>query len=365
MGIVEGLRSLTEHREVQEIQRRPASEILQAQRDAPVPPPTPPQPKGLYQQGSKFMDLPLDMILTIFDRLEVHDAVALSLTCKGLYQHLFADARIRFKNTSREGREEVQTMLEKDLPYDQIYCGFCGTFHTMYDDYRSTVCLENRQPGVSAFATQVPGILTSKLTFLDARAILNVMLFKRPDGKNILKALERKTSAGTVESPWTQHWEFKRLDGPGDLLATVTSTHSRFKATRDNEKFTYSVCKHIHLLAEFPNMLVNRPDLSRTFICPEGDFASGTCLACHAHWDLWLRWSKDWKSWNYNGWKIEIKSWHRLGRLRSPSDPIWARNAGEYWSPEYRVPGIRWDKITPNYITFPRNWMLHWLRCSY
>lgn len=363
MSVVDRSRRPTEGREVQEIRRCLALETCRAQRDDPASLPTPSKPKEPYQQDSKFMGLPLDMILIIFDPLDAHDAVALSLTCKGLYQHLFADARIRFKNTSREGRQEVQTMLEKDLPWDQVYCGFCRTFHTLNDTYRRTYCLENQQPGLSSFATQVPGILTSKLKYLDARAILNIMLSEKPTSKKLLESLERKVSAGATESPWTQTWEFNKYRGA--LLAMITSTHSNHRPRRYHKNFTYSVCKHVHLHASFPNMWVNHAGFFLMFICPEGDYASGTCLNCHTDWEVTLKYNKDMISWTSHGWEIEVHSWHRLGRLRSPSDQVWARCAGEYVSPDEMLPGVRWKMITSEDAFWNMRWERYFLRYPY
>lgn len=353
----------TERQDVQEVRRCLALETCHAQRDDPASSRTPSKPKGIYQQDSKFMGLPLDMILTIFGPLEAHDAVALSLTCKGLYQHLFADARIRFKNTGREGRQKVQTMLEKDLPWDQIYCAFCGTFHTLDDKYRRTSCLENQQPQLSSFATQVPGILTSRLRYLDARAILNLMLFEKPNRTKLLESLERKVSAGTTKRPWAQTWEFQKYRG--ELLAMITSTHSNHKGWRYPKQFTYSVCKHVHLHASFPNMWVNSTGFSLMFICPAGDYASGICLDCQTDWEVTLEYSKDIIGWTRCGWEIEVHSWLRLGRLRSPSDRVWARCAGEYVSPDEMLPGTRWDMITSEYTIWHKQWELQLLQYCY
>ncbi|KAG6358501.1 hypothetical protein INS49_014385 [Diaporthe citri] len=205
-----------------------------------------------YQSTSKVMGLPLDVIVMIFDLLDVHDAVAFSLACKGLHDHLFANARTLFKAASREDKFKVQTMLEKDLQYDQIYCPFCRTFHSLHKAYRKSNCAESGKHQVSLFTTHVPGEMTSALSYLDARAIMNAVFFKRPSAEGYLKWLERRIQTGTRESSWQQVWKAKVIKG--ELFLMIVTGHDRISTTKDKDEFALSVCKHVHIRGKFPHL---------------------------------------------------------------------------------------------------------------
>lgn len=309
-----------------------SSQAVQTQIEKPAPAAIQPQREDQhekqYQTTSQVMGLPLDVMVMIFDLLEVPDAIAFSLACQGVRDHLFADARALFKKSSREDKLNVQTMLEKDLPHDQIYCPFCRTFHTLDRGYRQANCAEKDKPQLSLFATHVPGTETSTLSYLDARAITNAVLFELPCAPDHLKTLEQRFRVGSRENPWHQVWTPKVIKG--ELFLMIAAGHDRIATIRHKDEFVYSICKHVQIHAKFPHMWAHLSELSRIGVCKTRDWATGTCATCHADWKLWMKWiSRDDGLSPRAGWDILIRSWHRLGTLRSPSDSRWAMSAGE------------------------------------
>lgn len=302
----------------------------------PAAPAIPSQDEQPYQPDSKLMSIPLDLTATISDILEPHDALALSLTCKGLHDHLFGGARARFENASREARWKVQTMLEKDLPPDQIYCAFCKTFHTTDEKYRSTVCRGRTSSGRSSFTTHLRGDPVSRLGYLDARAIVNASLFQRPSADDALASLLRRSlSSGTPRRDmWEQTWEARVIGG--QLFLRTETWHTAARGRKDRDRFAHSVCGHVHIHARWPSLWVNVSELGRLCRFADSDCVAGTCRTCRADWTMmtiWVDGKKD-KRPKDAGWLIKITSWHRLGGVRSPFDPVWARCAGEDRSPK-------------------------------
>lgn len=287
-----------------------------------------------YQSSSVVMGLPLDVILIIFDLLEVHDAVAFSLACKGLHEHLFANARALFKAASKEDKFKTQTMLEKDLAHDQIYCPFCRTFHSLHNEYRQANCAEKAKPQLSVFATYIPGELASAVSYLDARAVMNAVSFKRPCAEEYLKFLDRRFRIGTPESSWYQVWAPRVIKG--ELFLLIVTGHDRVATAGDKDEFVLSVCKHVTIQGKFPHIWAYHSELSWMCLFADRRLAAGTCRTCHADWRLLMEWveGKGEGAPARAGWDIFIRSWHRLGPLRSPWDPRWARGAGEERSPK-------------------------------
>lgn len=284
------------------------------------------------------MDLPLDVALCIFDHLEVDDSIALSLACQGLHHHLFAKARTRFKNASNEVKCRVQTLLEKGLPRDQIYCAFCRTFHPMHWHYRQTTCLEPEFPD-TCFTTRTPGGRGWKLPYLDARAVTNMGLIQSATTSETANTLEQGPwqRLKTTENGWSQWVEPKVLND--ELYLRTRSRHIRRHASHETDNFTFSICKHAVIHAQYPFIWADKTSLSRLSHNTSRDRASGTCATCSADWDLRMDLifaDRAAAGWDATGWALTVTSWHRLGGVRSPDDPIWVQNAGGYATPRMR-----------------------------
>lgn len=328
----------------------PASAAIQPQRED--------QHEEQYQSTSKVMGLPLDVIVMIFGLLEIHDAVAFSLACKGLHHHLFGDARALLKDAGPWEMRNVQAMLEKDLPHDQIYCHFCRRFHSLDKDYRKANCAEKDNPHTTLFATPIPGRHTPTLTYLDARAILNAVEFKRPWAKTSLKTLERTIRVGPRDNQWCQVWEPKVLYGA--LCLRITTGHDRKNTIREKDEFVYSICKHVHIHAKFPHMWAHLFELRRIVLCNR-DKAAGTCDTCHAEWGLEMTWiDGDEGSSSRAGWDIVIQSWHNFGLLRYPSERLWALSAGGDRSPK-----TKWIEGDSTYILDHDGWKGQFAECPF
>ena len=288
----------------------------------------PSQSEVAYQPNSKLMSLPLDLIVAIFNILEPHDSVALSITCQGLHQHLFADARTRFKNASRKEQYMVQTMLEKGLSHDESYCPFCKKFHTLDQLYRDKYCCESE---VYSFATYLPNVKASTLKYLDARAIMNAINFKRSSVGEALQPLHRKLKTGKAEGRWRHIWEPRVIDEQLFLKVTSSHTHGAALISSNEDEFVYNVCPHVHVNARFPIMQIDASQVSR-LVYTGVRCCSSTCLTCRADWTVNVEWTTA-KEWTLctaeEGWAVEFNSWHRLGSLRSPYDAAWGRSAGE------------------------------------
>lgn len=348
------LRRKTKCRKKKQKQPDRSSQAVQAQVEESASPVAQPQHKDGYQPASVLMRLPLDIQVKIFDLLDVPDAVAYSIACKGLYHHFFSDARALFWEADFGQIYKVWTMLEKDLPHDQTYCLFCKTFHTLDKEYRRAHCAEKDNPDLSLFATHMPGAKTQTLSYLDARAAVNAVFFKRPSAKSSLKALERTVRAGTPDSPWTQVWKPNVIDG--ELFLRIATGHDRKTGARDRDEFAFSVCKHVHINGRFPHLWVQASELRRTLLDSSRRAAAGSCRNCRADWKLWMEWiggAEEGASAPRAGWDILVQSWHRLGRFRAPGDLelFWALAAGEG-----RPPKAEWIEGDSKHIIDHDGW---------
>ncbi|POS78340.1 hypothetical protein DHEL01_v203270 [Diaporthe helianthi] len=285
------------------------------------------QSSSPYQPDSKFINLPLDIILGIFDYLKANHAIALSLTCKGLHTHLFADARTLFDNANNKGRLKVQRMLEMNLPPNHVYCPFCKTFHSLDERYREAHCLESQSPHISSIHAP----------------IVNAHIWGRlSSAREQLQTLRKKhcRPPPTVGNGWRKWW-WPEVTSRGDLEVCITSQHVQSDARDKDEVFEYSVCEYASIRAQFPYMWTNLTMMD--FLgYRSGKFARGKCKRCNADCAVMVKWTFDNEAATAcdntppAGWEIEFKSRHRLGRLRSPNDQAWALCAGEYSAPKVR-----------------------------
>lgn len=325
-------------------------------------------PESQYQPVSKLMDIPLDVIVMIFNILEVDGAVALSLACKGLHTHLFAGARNRFHAADKDDKHKVQTMLEKDLPDGQIYCPFCRTFHTLDKDYRKTTCLEKDRHEQSTFARYVPEVQPFRLRYLNARAIMNAAHFNKPSvesntqkrngGEATLETLRHFFKSGTPENEWWQGTT-PRVIG-GELYLKVFTQHRRELIPGEKDYFTFNVCKHVRVHGCSPLLWAHNSELSRVCHFYDKKSASATCDTCRADWSLRVEWVDEEKEiFSRSGWTVTIVTWHRLGGLRSPDDPLWAESAGEVRSSKKS-----WIHGDSFYLTDHDNWERDMELCS-
>jgi hypothetical protein len=91
-----------------------------------VEPPSSPLPPSPPQPPPAFLQLPADIVLYLCqERLPPVSAVALSLTCKALFNLVFPRARIGLDMNASE-RQELQLLLEKDLGHAWWYCHCCS-----------------------------------------------------------------------------------------------------------------------------------------------------------------------------------------------------------------------------------------------
>lgn len=302
-----------------------------------------------YQPASKLLRLPLDLTIVIFDLLEIHDAVAFSLTCKGIHHHFFADARSRLGGANHEDHYKVQTMLEKDLPHDQIYCPYCGTFHSLDPKYRKKFCREQDHDESHTFATFLRGQPAISLKYLDARAIVNAVLFKRPDALKKLMELQTCSLDGAWP-PWHQYW-YPKIIG-GQLFLKVEASHVRRTAAEDQHEFSYSVCKHMHVYGKFPHLWVHHSQTRYGFFFGSRKKFAATCRMCGTDWMLDQEWIGDTRGpSNREGWSLSIESWHCLGDVRSPFRSSWSHCSGML-----RNPDPRWIAGDTSYIIDHHDW---------
>lgn len=368
--IFSGTRILRRIKKFRKGKKGPASESSQNKSDGSdsCASPSESPSESQYQPVSKFMDIPLDVILMIFDILEVDDAVALSLACKGLHTHLFSGARNRFNAADKEDKHKVQTMLEKDLPDGQIYCPFCRTFHTLDEDYRKTTCLEKDRHQQYTFARYVPEAQPFRLRYLNARAIMNAAHFNKPSvesnkqrrsgGEANLESLRHVFESGTPGNEWLQSTT-PRVIG-GELYLMVFTQHRRELKPGEKDYFAFNVCKHVRVYGCSPLLWTHNSELSRTCHFYNKKSASATCDSCHADWRLRVEWADEEKEiFSRSSWTVTFVSWHRLGGLRSPDDPLWAESAGED-----RPSKKSWVHGDSFYLTDHDNWERDMELCS-
>lgn len=295
------------------------------------------QPRGLYQSDSKFMDLPVDVIFSVFDHLqEAEDSVAFSLVCRGLFDALFAKAIAHYNRAGSGERFGTQLMLKRDAPPHVMDCYFCSTIHTTDKKYRRNSCLESQNTARGSFDRQLVGGGTRKLMFLDARAAMHAVCFNKPGADKLFESLswECVTSAGKAQ--WI-HQADARIHSSGwdsvrELWLETASRH--IHPDKPFEEFTYSVCKHVHLYAKYPSIYADFDKIGGAPY-PWNEFQiRSSCIVCHAFWKL--EWSMQPEKAAREGWGLKIWSRHCLGNLWWPFCQRWVRSAGEYETPDVR-----------------------------
>ncbi|KAK2609414.1 hypothetical protein N8I77_002911 [Diaporthe amygdali] len=296
------------------------------------------------------MSIPLDLLRMVFYYLETEDCIAFSLACEGLYDNLFFQARQRFASASPDHKRRVQTMLEKDLKYVDVYCPFCKTFHTWNDKkYRGINCAEKDEIQSTTFAATQLDTRLSQLSYLDARMIVNAVIFNKSYSLGALGLLLRHFIFGTPRCLWSQSWWPKVIDG--ELILNVASKHMKDSSGVNEDEFAFRVCKHVIIYGKFPHLWVDTRQLKRIVLCPSARHATGTCRTCSADWDLNVEWIDDEESSHHKGWWIGIEAWHRLGDLRSPYEKRWKLAAGEGISPD-----SSWIEGHSKHITDHEGW---------
>ncbi|KAJ0116593.1 hypothetical protein J7T55_009743 [Diaporthe amygdali] len=191
-----------------------------------------------YQPNSKLMSIPLDLLRMVFYYLETEDCIAFSLACEGLYDSLFFQARQRFASASPDQKRRVQTMLEKDLKYIDIYCPFCEIFHTWNDKrYREINCVEKDEIQSTTFAATQLDTRLSQLSYLDARMIVNAVIFNKSYSLGALGLLRRHFIFGTPRCLWSQSWWPKVIDG--ELILSIASKHMKDSTGVNEDDFAF------------------------------------------------------------------------------------------------------------------------------
>jgi hypothetical protein len=184
---------------------------------------------------------------------------------------------------------------------------------------------------VSSLDREVAGDRARKLKHLDARLALNAVLFERPGAHKLVELFEWTSLTKTDEATWIHRQEAKVIHG--ELFLKITSWHVRLPGLEANKpygKFTYSVCKHVHIHADHPHIHADFDRVGGMGLIGTDTCVSSTCDLCRADWSMLMEWkTKPETMAARRGLVIKITTWQRLGDLRSPYHYRWSCCAKE------------------------------------
>lgn len=231
---------------------------------------------------SLFLDLPMDIIVLILDRLTIAERVCLALTCRGLCKSLFPRGFYPNNLSSRVG-----PLLEKDVP-GLFYCHVCAKLH----GWQTGIDRHCRSKSINVFG----GMNTRyKLPYLAARLLVNNSIYG-PSHRFPIHNIEENQHFTFPYSKkykgidYSQFWRVKVIDGELYVKTTYIITHRR---SADLWYFLQNhriwICSHMRFYhADSVGVLLPRFQGNRTltmfgkwqFHPPEGP-ASTMCSRCH------------------------------------------------------------------------------------
>jgi hypothetical protein len=316
-------------------------------------PPPPPPPA--------FLQLPADIVLYLCqEHLPPVSAVALSLTCKALFNLVFPRARLGLDMNALE-RQDLQLLLEKDLGHAWWYCHCCSLLHPIStrgptggtrDSYSWVVGWDSSRPyhnrrwlQGSSFSVDYQSVrLAMNRHFLGPSKGLPLESFNVEASSTILTPWQGKWL------PWQERWSARIVQD--ELFLSATRTLSGAGWTDDSLRAAFDhewrqICGHIRpsgpafcstnpLLRPSPtsstfcyiHALLRPTPTSASVFTPCHDLIE-SCRRCLTDFAITVEQRLEDVKEGCVGeqptafWFISITSYQRLGSGRSPMDTQW------------------------------------------
>ncbi|KAL2189262.1 hypothetical protein L209DRAFT_271446 [Thermothelomyces heterothallicus CBS 203.75] len=291
---------------------------------------------------SLILQYPADIIVYLCrEHLQPESALALSLTCKSLFDLLFSKAKTRLNDLDREA---FLLLLEKDVGHNRYYCHTCSVLHRFWSSehtsrtFRYELWKKTCRDECAEFCGTNFAVL-----YRHVRLVMNRHFLGPPNGLPLDKFEVRDSSSC---GRWRERWSAKILKDELFLSGTRTLSwlHGTDQALRDNlDNCMYSICTHVHTdkSAMLTVSALHTDSPSTGLIVPCRD-AIGSCNQCLTDYDTTVeRRSTEIKYGERKlvteYWFITITSYHQLGNGRAPFDLKWqafeGRGSWVSWRP--------------------------------
>ncbi|AEO57240.1 hypothetical protein MYCTH_94484 [Thermothelomyces thermophilus ATCC 42464] len=285
---------------------------------------------------SLILQYPADIIVYLCrEHLPPESALALSLTCKSLFDLLFSKAKMRLNDPDREA---FLLLLEKDVGHNRYYCHTCSVLHRFWSSEHTincTFCVRVWEKSCRREFAYLSGT-SFRVRYRHVRLVMNRHFLGPPNGLPLDKFEVKNTSYSSLR--WREKWSAKILKDELFLSGTRTLSwlHGTDQALRDNlDNCLYSICTHVatNKSAKLTVSALHTDSPSACLIVPCRG-AIGSCNQCLTDYDTTVeRRSTEIKYGERKlvteYWFITITSYHQLGSGRSPFDPKWRAFEGQ------------------------------------
>lgn len=298
------------------------------------------KPSGGDEPQSLILQLPVDVVVEIADRVPPEDLVALSLSCRSLYNILFPRAKLTL-NTRQKG--DLLLRLERDLGGTHSFCSFCFKLYD-YSHGRRRWHYEPDYPCDWEAGSFHPLLhwapYSLRLDYHTARRMITNHTFETSHGITLDKFCRASPDwvsaffKATRHPVWCVNVEGRFIQEGLLLKVTRSITALRLNWILDNWVVAnYSICCHMAILgADSPaaSSYSGAQD-----VVSEGNLTSYTtkgCAKCNTDWELGFENGND--LWLPGG-TATVQPYHLVGKVSSHLDPDWLYLVGR----GYRVAG--------------------------
>ncbi|KAH9987485.1 hypothetical protein F4779DRAFT_284947 [Xylariaceae sp. FL0662B] len=334
---------------------------------------------------SAFMELPLDIILLIYDSfLDPASRAALALTCKDMFSAFSSKSLL--PRLDAPDLEELLLLLERDLSGTQTryYCHECVELHS-FDLTREGPTANYHHGSLEPGDCRLNRLYLSgsafSIGYAHVRVVMNRHFYGAPRGL-AGNTLDNVNCSGYEPPYWFQKWSARIIDDELFLSATHTL---RFRgAERDFrdilDQREYQICAHtvtrkddsigqherpdmrqqqLHEHQDRPVQITGDIPVDRGWFPPwtisrtvnafrsEGSTSPAprskrlrqcrdildSCIFCATDYVTTLEKRKvgHWWKRGRDEWTLTIVTYHQLGSCRSPSDPKWVAFTTDFW----------------------------------
>lgn len=304
------------------------------------------QALGAWGKPFPILNLPVDLVYAIFDKLSPADVLSVALSCKSLYKTCPASA---VNKLTMEGKTDLLQRLERDLGDRYTFCSVCVKLHAFKKDpkaqVRDVIRWEERPSGGIGFCC--PGVFTPlclwahgsrDLNYQMARLLLNNHLYGAKKGISagkFCRGYRRSPTPPSQRNLWHVKFNVKFVNNQLLLKATHRIHGTSMTQLMQNEETReHQLCAHMLAVSygESSSLLGLE---SAMIITEEGYLRTGArrCHTCLADWRIASsqRVSRHSKEIKFNKISVTIQSYHLLGDLSGHDEPVWRLAARDDW----------------------------------
>ncbi|KAI2628705.1 hypothetical protein GGR54DRAFT_588464 [Hypoxylon sp. NC1633] len=277
---------------------------------------------------SRLLQLPAEIVLLLGDFLPQVDAVCFALACKALFFLIGDRDRMRLEEPDKE---TLLFRLEPEV-IGRYYCHFRQSLIRID---------ENEPPPQSAcfYTLSLSGTMF-ELPYHKARLVTNYGLYGPQHGFppsslscqfQISESRVRRMageSKSESEIRGAEAWTAKLIDN--ELFLSCTHSRWGFALTDSNSfdaetflhhvpTYRFYICQHMSVGDDCPSTGEHCSHRLGVNVRTGPDYhGSSWCKFCMTDWDF----SIEWVGHDY-GWRLTVKTYHCMGKCRSPNDRHW------------------------------------------